>query len=303
MARSVTVAAMLMGLLVGLMTGLSNSAVVAAVLPLLFGLLGSASGFQLLRADTGSLAVAARVRMAGWASAAFAATCILGLGYGIAARSPAGWSALVPVSRSSTVGAPSLPADPALTSEELVDLSVLDRKLAAVGVESPDRARILNAASGQLHGAHGTGTDPATLAPELARLVSELKPHAEAEDRPDVLYRTWLRLGTLVVSMSAVPPEARPDLLLDATKLLRTLRDDDDTLVWLAKRTFATTRLYDAEAKFRLAHPASPTSWRADGELGKNLTELVDNLAVAARSGTASLELKPGTGRGLASGP
>lgn len=303
MAKAVTIAALLMGFLVGLLTGLSNSAVVAAVLPLLFGLLGGASGFQLLRSDTSTATMSARIRMAGGASAAFATTCIVGLGYGIASRSPAGWSALVP-SNGLVASAPvALPVESNLDSEDLIDLAILDRKLAAVGVERPDRMRVMSAAAAQLREANRAASASPSLAPELAQLVAELKPHTEPTDRPEALYKTWLRLETLVVSLSAVPPEARLDLLTDATRLLRLLRDDDDTLVWLGKRSFATARLYETEAKFRLAHPEVLTRWRSDGDLGRSLTELVDKLAEAQRNGGAGLALKPGAGRGLASNP
>src|SRR5262245_45022719 len=86
----------LLGLSVGLLAGNSNSPVVGVVLPLLFGLVGGASGFHLAQIDLTSKTEGRRLRYLGVALIAFMLPLLLGSAYGVLLRTGLGVASLLP---------------------------------------------------------------------------------------------------------------------------------------------------------------------------------------------------------------
>ncbi len=134
----------LLGLCVGYFAGNSNSPVIGVVLPLLFGLVGSAGGFYLWAADLSAPATTLRLRFLGVALTGFILLLLAGSVYGVLLRTGLGIASFFP--RSLFVAPPSgdLPALGERNAREAIQLVLMRGRLRALGASDAEQQIILH---------------------------------------------------------------------------------------------------------------------------------------------------------------
>jgi hypothetical protein len=134
----------LLGLCVGFFAGNSNSPVIGVVLPLLFGLVGSAGGFYLSAADLSAPATTLRLRFLGVALTGFILLLLIGSVYGVLLRTGLGIASFFP--RSLLVSPPSrdLPSLGERNAREAIQLVLMRGRLRALGASDAEQQIILN---------------------------------------------------------------------------------------------------------------------------------------------------------------
>ncbi len=133
----------LLGLCVGFFAGNSSSPVIAVVLPLLFGLVGSAGGFYLWAADLSAPATTLRLRLLGIALTGFILLLLVGSAYGVLLRTGLGIASFFP--KSLFVAPPSgdLPALEERNAREAIQLVLMRGRLRALGASEAEQQIIL----------------------------------------------------------------------------------------------------------------------------------------------------------------
>lgn len=177
------------GFAVGLTTGLSNSPVVAALLPLLFAMMGGIGGIELARADTTTSTGRERVQRFGRAAVTFGCSFLVALAFGMATRSPEGWGSIWPGKDKS---APQIAAHRDQFVADDIELLLLRRKLLGLGASVDEQSWILGSARDELiDGSVKTIQALLSLDQQLTKLVIDMKPIVDAtDDVPIALYGT-----------------------------------------------------------------------------------------------------------------
>ena len=197
-----------------------------------------------------------------------------------------------------------LPRDGNLAPEQLVELTVLDRKLEGIGVTPEDRRRVTALAQKTMSDARSVPTSVRPLAPDLAGLASELDGLARREGAPADLYIHQTRLQNSERLLSAAMSDGfAAGEVQSVLESLERFRSDSECVVWLRSQGYDFGRVYTLERAFRLAAVSSLQSWKSAGELGQELARLVESVAKHAAGSQEALALKLGPGRGLASNP
>ncbi len=138
----------LLGASVGYFAGSSESPVIGALLPLLFGLVGGAGGLYLAKTDLTTSESWFRIRMIGKALTLFLVFALLGSAYGISLRTGRGLGNFVPSGVfAAEDGVPLPPVDPA-DPDRAVRFALLRARLAALGASKDEQRSILARVAG-----------------------------------------------------------------------------------------------------------------------------------------------------------
>jgi hypothetical protein len=124
-----------LGLLVGTFAAWSASPIAATTLPLLFGLLGGASGFSVVGMDFSKQATRAKAKLLGLCLAAFSLACIIALVVGIYVR---------PMLSSTPDMRHNIKLDDKISAEDLVRKIVLRRNLEFIGATPSEIEYVLD---------------------------------------------------------------------------------------------------------------------------------------------------------------
>jgi hypothetical protein len=124
-----------LGLLVGTFAAWSASPIAATTLPLLFGLLGGASGFSLVGMDFSKQDTRAKAKLLGLCLAAFSLACIIALVVGIYVR---------PMLSSTPDMRHNIKLDDKISAEDLVRKIALRRKLEFIGATPSEIEYVLD---------------------------------------------------------------------------------------------------------------------------------------------------------------
>lgn len=129
------------GFAAGYFTGMSESPVVATLLPLLFGLIGSGGVILLVKADLSQSGSPGRVRVLATAGAVFALACMFGAVFGSSVRSGVGLENYLPTWKGR--GPKTTEAMQKMPTQEAVSYFVLKTKLQALGASDEETKQIL----------------------------------------------------------------------------------------------------------------------------------------------------------------
>ncbi|MBN1210178.1 MAG: hypothetical protein JXB05_35325 [Myxococcaceae bacterium] len=130
------------GAATGLFAGMSQSPVVAALLPLLFGLLGGAGGLFIAKMDLHSPVAQERIRVMGSSIVAFMVLCMLGSIWGLSRRTGQAPTAFFTWSAPDPISVTGLAQRDAAMNLQLV---LLRSRLQALGATPAEQAAILQA--------------------------------------------------------------------------------------------------------------------------------------------------------------
>lgn len=212
----VSLAMLALGMLVGALTGLSESPVAGVVIPLLFGVLGGANGFFILRCDFSERGPTRGITVFALSVFLLAIGTGLGMWWGVDTRtSEAGWSVVDVASVVRGRGA-----------EDTLDLVLLDARLLQLGLSRGQRMALV--ASIQ----DAEDEPQADAAAELRAVAKDLAacaPPLEALTYPDEWRTAQAMLGRLQGLADVSLP--LPQLVVEVAALelqLRLLDDDAD---------------------------------------------------------------------------
>ncbi|MEM9065408.1 MAG: hypothetical protein AAGB51_07960 [Planctomycetota bacterium] len=152
-----------LGLAVGLLTGLSQSPVVGVLLPLLFGTIGGTGGLFLAKANLAVNTGGSNVGTTGLAAGMLAIGTIVGVFWGMGHRTENR-----AVAQLSDAGFPPESATP----EDVARWVMIERRLAAIGLDTGDRAAVLGRLVGAMdQPAPELDIDPASLSAVFSRAM------------------------------------------------------------------------------------------------------------------------------------
>lgn len=137
----------LLGFATGYFSGASQSPVVNTLLPLLFGLMGGASGFHLLRMDISSQESIRLNTFLAKGLVLFTAFCLVGTIYGTLLRTGRSLFSIMPISMFRSEKMVDIPHLDEHDANRLVQLALLRSRLQAIGVPAHEQRVILLRAS------------------------------------------------------------------------------------------------------------------------------------------------------------
>lgn len=300
----------LVGGAIGYFAGASESPIVAVVIPLLFALLGGASGLYVSRIDLTSLQGVSMLDLLGKALLIFSLTCMLGAMYGTSLRTGAGIRGFVPTLDESRVA--ELPKARRTASDDL-ELLVFRNQLQLLGASDSEQGRIMAKASqeldqtlgmagaGLLRKVQGLAVQARKVIPD--RMVADGAFEVEQSEiqamfeLPGILefdVQTFAKWGLKLEAAEAV---SRRLLLSDINKSLKyydTVLRDRDSMKWLGKQKKTgkdiQRAIRDLRDQLSLAREQFGMSdWSGSSDLVKTAVEVI-KLRRASEGGPPRVE-------------
>jgi hypothetical protein len=286
----------LVGGAIGYFAGASESPIVATVIPVLFALLGGASGLYVSRIDLASAQGVSMLDLFGKSLLTFSLACMLGAMYGTALRTGAGIRGFVPSLDDSRVA--ELPKARRTASDDL-ELLVFRNQLHLLGASEAEQGRIMAKAAQELDRTLGViGAGLLRKVPELAALTRRAIPDRLVADSafeveqseiatmfelPGMLELDSQTFTKWALRLEAAEAVSRRLLLTDINKSLKyydTVLRDRDSMKWLSKQKKAGREIRrairDLRDQLSLAREQFGMSdWSGSSDLVKAAVEVI----------------------------